>query len=210
MNVNMFKQPHSLSSLNGICRFLYTYFRPQIDSIINVIPSSIHWGDPQNLIHYDFTGNESQENFATTKENNNENIVFKFTQHILRITHYSLTTRLENDGNLFTSWKFEGSNNEITWDDLHSENDYQDFLQVNYTRTFPVKKRNTYKYFRVTHNGLSSENFTYFVLGKIEFFGKLCNLNEKCYFKMISSGNTWFTNLLNFFVTINLFSLLSK
>ena len=39
--------------------------------LMNVIPSSIHWGEPQNLIHYDFTGNESQENFATTKENNN-------------------------------------------------------------------------------------------------------------------------------------------
>ena len=100
----MFKQPDG-DSLDGICRFLYSYFRPQIDSIVNVTPSSINWGNPQNLIHYDFTGTEEDESFATLNKNDNENIVFEFRQHNLRIMHYSLTTRLVSEGNHFTSWK---------------------------------------------------------------------------------------------------------
>ena len=146
----MFKQPVG-NSLDGICRFFYTYFRPQLDTLVNVTPSSFHWGNPQNLVHYDFTNNEMQESFATSNTSPNQNIIFMFTQHILRITHYSLTTRLSNESNQFTSWTFQGSKDMSQWDTLDSQNNYTDFTKANLTRTFPVSKRNIYKYILKLH-----------------------------------------------------------
>ena len=60
MVINLFKQPYG-DSLDGICRFFYDYFNPQIDNLVKVTPSSNYWGDPQNLVHYSFTGGERYE-----------------------------------------------------------------------------------------------------------------------------------------------------
>ena len=199
----MFMAP-SGNSLDGICRFLYTYFRPQLDNIIKVTPSSYHWGDPQNLVHYDFINREANESFSTDNFSN-PNIIFEFTQHILKITHYTLTTRLLQEKNLLKSWILHGSNDTYNWIFLHSEEDYEDFLHNNVTRTFAISQRNSFKYFRLSQIGLNNDNNNFFVIGKIEFFGKLCNANEKCNIQIKSLRYSLISNLFNIFISCGLF-----
>jgi hypothetical protein len=70
-------------------------------------------------------------------------------------------------------WNFSGSNDGKNWDILstHSENPHTSFQTLSDTKTFQVKSKKFYRYFKVSNVGKNSSNWN-FGIGAFEIYGK--------------------------------------
>ena len=188
----IFVIPSASDSLEGIFYLSYLATHKNQTNFVNVTPSSLLWGNPYSLVDYESTGDYYKDCMAT-QNISESNIVFSLKMNAIRITHYSLKTRPNNEIHYTKNWRFEGSNNGETWTILDSHQNSEVLSGLNITKVFKVQKSGLYSYFRLIQIGKNSNGNYYLVVNNVDIFGKLCSKEDHfCFIPNI------FTNHLNY------------
>ena len=194
------------NQLNGLFYHIYYVFQNYERSFVDITPSTSLWGDEYALVNYTETGDYNQDCFSTQNESYSY-IILHFPNNKLRITHYGIKTRPDNPINFLKSWKFYGSTNENSYEELDSKTESDDLLGLNITKTYKTHKTGTYSYFKLEQSKANSDGNYYLVLNNIELFGTLCYSTDE--FCPLPSENSisYKYNLRHFSILTSLFIL---
>ena len=153
-----------------------------------------HWGTAKVLLNYDVSYSPGSNNWCSGNVKFS-NFTIYFYQHQVYITHYSLRSRGVDTDNMPSTWRVDGSNDNITWKYIDDQFDSTFLLQANQTHNFQVKSPGKYRYFRFTQTDVNSRQKNHFCMGKVDFFGItydntstcLCNTLNNIHIKLFIS-----------------------
>lgn len=137
---------------------------------------------------------------VVTKPNPNSWFAFEFPNHRLQPTAYALKHYSTWDTEAIRTWKFEGSNDGVSWVTLDVQVDNNTLMAKNQWAAFPLPPvTQDYRHFRILQTGRNSNQHHYLGLGAVELFGNLTSGN-------FGSGdifNEWMADQGVSFETIN-------
>ena len=93
--------------------------------------------------------NWTSANLWASKSGINAWISFSFKSKPFYITHYQLQQRTDIESNFFSSWKFEGSKDGVSWSILDKRDEPEEFIYKGKSKIFDCKK-GSFKYFKLT------------------------------------------------------------
>ena len=176
------------ASLNGALSYLFYSVKNYYDEYFEIESSEILWGNPRNLINYDVNGSSQSENCATTNISNSYYTIHLKSQ-VLAITHYTLKSRTSGGVSFPMSFLIEASNDNVTYQTLHSIDSTTDLCGLGLMKTYRTKRIGAFQYFRIRQTGLTYSSANNLVLHKIELFGNLCPVGKECKFPQRCSYN---------------------
>lgn len=96
----------------------------------------------------------------------------------MRPLSYSIQTRGDYNGHHPRSWKIQGSNDEVVWDDLDVRNNDTTLAGLNNWGHFVIASPSAthYRYLRLLQIGPSSDGLNYLSFAELEFYGELAIL----------------------------------
>ena len=178
------KFPSINASLDGVINYVTKKYKADLNIYIRTSNSSHttidsdKWGDSNALLDLGSTSGTSScfcseiEPFA--------NVTIYFLKHLVLLKSYTITSRPIGSIDMLKSWNIYGSNNNHNWTYIDSKGPTNDLVVSQTKKTYDVDKPGMFKYFRITQTGPNSSGNNYFLLGKIEFFGELFNINNFC------------------------------
>ena len=176
--------PAESQSLNDIFTHLcYNLVKRKYEKEITSKSTPIHadvFGNSSVLIDPLNTENQHKDNFHTANTLNSF-VSFHLRTIKLIVTDYTLQGRTDDATQHFPlTWKLEGSNNNEDWTLLHTQPSTQAIVGQGKKATFKTTVQMPFQNFKLTHLGttnLGAGNY-YFVLRRIEFFGKVIMKND--------------------------------
>ena len=169
--------------LNGALSYMFFTMPSYYWSMITVKNSSSYRTVPTNVFNYNVTGNSLEDNFATEYKEDQWVSVHLVNQKMI-VSHFTLKSTTFNDWNRPRNFALEGSNDDANWDVLRQITNTDSLLDCGKVKTFKANTRKSYRYFRIRQTGQSSTGTFHLVLNKIDLFGNICSLNERCSFVM--------------------------
>lgn len=159
-------RPSSSSSFSGFISSIQNNLSDSIDTYSTKIYNENHM--PIKALNWN-----SIHPWASS-DGENGIISFSLKQKPFYITHYQLQQRTEYNASFLSSWKFQGSNNNETWQTIDRRNSPTGFVSNGEVRIFNCKNGN-FKYFRIF-----SESLICVTIKKIEIYGFYCNESSEC------------------------------
>ena len=183
----------SRGKFNGIIKYFNVNYYSDLFSLIKVYPSSNcdGWSNSSSIVDLtDWTG-------MWAGNNQNASVIFYFSNKRISISHYTIMTRYGVD-NMPKSWKLEGSNDNETWEYLHSVFDSEDLLTSSASKTYKVLNNGVFSFFKVSQQGTNANGKNIFHLQRLELFGSLSNKDENCILPLFICTAKLKTNLNKF------------
>ena len=173
----------------GVFAFLHSTLSPTVyKSRVIANASSVHEpnerGDPYVVVDPTITGNTNKDNWHSIVENK-PNITFQLVKYKIQPSSYSIRAR--NDfGEIYPKhWILEASNDMQTWATLHdSQDNNEDINGNNKHHNYQIDLTQSFSIFRITQLACHNSAYgCYFVLNKVEIFGRLfdlLNIKQTC------------------------------
>lgn len=188
----MYIYPDKVKSVNGLLSyFRYIHKTKEYIAITNSEDNLYPKENVLNILTPQFWGSSDSTDPIW--------IGISFLHYNIKVSHYTIRQYV-GDGNMLKTWIFQGSNDDITWDDLDSQNS-KDFCQLGETLdTFsvPESKQNYYKKYRFYKNGSSCLYPTFWRLSGIELFGVVGDYDFSNSIKKITNIPRIFPNIKPF------------
>ena len=177
------KFPSSDASLDGIINYVTKTYKDDLNIYIRTSNSShtidqFNWGDSNALLDLGSTSGASS--CFCSKNEPFSNVTIYFLKHTVLLKSYTITSRPMDSVDMLKSWNIYGSNNNHNWTYIDSKGPTNDLIFSQTKETYNVDKPGKFKYFRITQTGPNSSGNNFFLLGKIEFFGELFDINNFC------------------------------
>jgi hypothetical protein len=162
------------SNLDGIISYLTKRFGGHVidRNIVSITASSIGNAQSHPLRYVaDF---ENRSMFHTNSEGNSW-ICYNFKDMLIILTHYSIRTRRDVNGNHLRSWKLEGSIDGLKWVRIDDRTGDSSLNSAGAISTFSISEgfQSTSRMIRLQQTGMNSSGGTSLVVSAIEFFGVL-------------------------------------
>lgn len=162
------------NEFDGILNYLQN--NGNIRDEVGITYSSIHRGDPFNLLQYD-----NKENYFQTQNRPNSWICFEFKKHEVIPSGYIIRSYCVGNHQHPKTWKFEGSNDMESWVTLDSQANNESLRGESRVHLFPISneehKDKPFKYLRIQQTGPTwynnSDKYHYLLMNSIEIYGKV-------------------------------------
>ncbi|QSJ20108.1 discoidin domain-containing protein [Nostoc sp. UHCC 0702] len=150
----------------GTAEKAVTWQNPANAGIILLSASSTGSGDVSELVN-------RQDGQFFTQSLPNSWIKVQLSSGKLKCSYYSLKTRNSSSDYYPRSWKLQGSNDGVDWDDLDTQNNNTSLVNNSQWLSLPVVANSIgYRYFQILQIGINSAGYNHLVLGEIELYGE--------------------------------------
>lgn len=163
------------NQFTGLLNHIRTKNPNSIFNEIKITSSSLYKNDeeysPQNVIQYE----NSNVEFCTSSQKNSW-LCFDFIDHQIEPNYYLIRAcDYKKNSDHPKSWVIEGSNDDINWDLLDTQNNNSNLNGANFVASFSIKNPDSKKYRFLRMRQLESwcSNNDFFNINNIEFFGTL-------------------------------------
>ena len=164
------------NEFKGIIHHLREKSNNQIENEINITASSILFDNesyhPRNVVLF-----EDQNRFFCSKNFENSWLCFDFKDNRVIPTHYTIRSNScdENNSSHPKTWVIEGSNDNLSWDEIDEEINCAHLNGRNVSHTFEMNKQNSkeYKYIRMRLTGPNWYYCNYLIIDSFEIYGRL-------------------------------------
>lgn len=163
------------NQFTGLLNHIQTKNPNSIFNEIKITSSSLYQNDeeysPQNVIQYE----NSNVEFCTSSQKNSW-LCFDFIDHQIEPNYYLIRAcNYKKNSDHPKSWVVEGSNDDINWDLLDTQNNNSNLNGANFVASFSIKNPDSKKYRFLRMRQLESwrSNNDFFNINNIEFFGTL-------------------------------------
>ena len=167
----------SSTKLDGIINYFEkTYGHSHLFQIVSASASSVFnmRGMSEYVIDPTVKSTESIKNFLSDNEDK-PNLTISFTYHAVKLTSYSIRSRLDVNYHHPAEWVLEGADSSLNWHQLHYHARNNDFNGVGIEKNFAVNTDKFYNNFRITHFGANLQTNSdcpkCLSMNKIDFFG---------------------------------------
>ena len=166
-------------SLNGIIDFLFNKDLKLFPALVTTTATSVFttnsWNYPHVLLNHKLDKSKIYNNWCSENKPN-QSVVIHFTIYDIFITHYSLQTHGISTNYFIYNWFLEGSNDTISWFELHRGDNSTELHDKGIIKTFECTTKGSFRHFRITMTSktLDTKNW-HFILASIEFFGSIAN-----------------------------------
>ena len=152
-------------SFGGIVNYLKLINR--LDDIITVNVTSVFKFYDKEYIFHDSTVSDHW----VSEDGDNEYVMFTFNIIKPILTHYSIKSHTQEQYYI-RSWSFWGSNDNSTWNKLHSMSGSNDLKDFN-VKTYQLNnsKRESYRYYKIQKEGFGEVEDNRMRIADVEFFG---------------------------------------
>jgi hypothetical protein len=162
------------SPQSGIISYLTKRFGGHVidRNIVSITASSIRIPQSYPLRHVaDF---ENRSYFATKNEANSW-ICYDFKDMRIKVTHYSIRSRRDQNSQHLRFWTLEGSNDGSTWVKLDDRQNDTSLNSEGAISTFSISEgfQGEFQQIRLRQTGKNSNNSDHLIVNAIEFFGVL-------------------------------------
>ena len=126
-------------------------------------------------------------------------MIFTFNSVKPKLTHYSIQSHPQEQYYL-RSWSFWGSNDNSTWNKLHSMSGSNDLKDFN-VKTYRINnsKRESYRYYKIQKEGSGGAEDNRMRIADVEFFGHFIGF-PTCYIQKHHFPYITYTMLLIFLI----------
>lgn len=158
------------NNYEGVCYFLGTSYgasqweNPHTQNRLTVSASSIGLGEVSQLV-------DRQNNEFYTQSVDGSWIAIDFLENnSLECNYYSIKSHNAQYQYHPRNFKLQGSNNNITWEDLDVQINNSTLVNSSQWLSLPVDSNKSYRYLRIL-SGQDSSGGYYLILGEVEFYG---------------------------------------
>jgi hypothetical protein len=164
----------SNSNLDGIISYLTKRFGGHVinRNIVSITASSVGSAQSYAIRHVADFGN--QGHFETKNESNSW-IRYDFKDMQIKVTHYSIRTRRDDNSHHLRFWTLEGSKDGSKWVKIDNRQNDTSLNSAGAISVFSISEsfQEEFHQIRLRQTGKNSSGYDYLLVNAIEFFGVL-------------------------------------